>query len=121
MGEDLNELLTQIRRCTECADDLPCGPRPIVAAGATARILIIGQAPGIRVHQSGVPWDDPSGNRLREWMGVTSEVFYDQSKVALVGQAAAFVVIVVRDLDNCHDGTKYFLVENVHVGSDTTI
>lgn len=84
MGEDLSRLLTQIRSCTECAADLPCGPRPIVAAGATATILIIGQAPGIRVHQSGVPWDDPSGNRLREWMGVTPEDFYDESKVALV-------------------------------------
>ncbi|MCR9197691.1 MAG: uracil-DNA glycosylase family protein [Planctomycetaceae bacterium] len=84
MSEDLSNLLTQIRSCTACAADLPCGPRPIVAAGATARILIIGQAPGIRVHQSGVPWDDPSGNRLREWMGVTSEDFYDECKVALV-------------------------------------
>lgn len=84
MSETLSELLTEIRSCRACEADLPCGPRPIVAASTTATILIIGQAPGVRVHESGVPWDDASGNRLREWMGVTQEDFYDDRKIALV-------------------------------------
>jgi uracil-DNA glycosylase len=81
---ELDQLLTQIRSCTECEADLPCGPRPIVAAGTTATILIVGQAPGSRVHESGVPWDDPSGDRLRQWMGVSKDDFYDETKIALV-------------------------------------
>jgi uracil-DNA glycosylase len=81
---EIEQLLTQIRSCTECEADLPCGPRPIVAASSTARVLIIGQAPGIRVHESGVPWNDPSGDRLREWMGVSKEGFYNESNIALV-------------------------------------
>ena len=84
MSKELNQLLRKIRSCTECEADLPCGPRPIVAASKTARILIIGQAPGIRVHESGTPWDDPSGDRLRDWMEVSKDDFYDESKIALV-------------------------------------
>ncbi|MEL6111011.1 MAG: uracil-DNA glycosylase family protein [Planctomycetota bacterium] len=84
MSETLSQLLTQIRNCRECVADLPCGPRPIVAASTTATILIIGQAPGIRVHETGVPWNDASGDRLREWMGITPEDFYDDGKIALV-------------------------------------
>jgi uracil-DNA glycosylase len=84
MNNELRQLLTDIRNCTHCAADLPCGPRPIVAASERATILIVGQAPGIRVHQSGVPWDDPSGNRLRDWMGVSKDEFYDDCKIALV-------------------------------------
>lgn len=67
-----------------CAEHLPHGPRPIVQAAPDARIVIIGQAPGRRVHESGIPWDDPSGVRLREWLGLTSEQFYDPSIVAIV-------------------------------------
>jgi len=63
---------------------LPAGPRPIVQAGTSARIAIIGQAPGRRVHESGIPWDDPSGDRLREWLGITGDQFYDPETVALV-------------------------------------
>lgn len=80
----LFELLGEIRSCTECEKELPCGPRPILAAHQEAPILIIGQAPGQRVHDSGVAWDDPSGERLREWLGVDSDDFYDESKIALV-------------------------------------
>jgi uracil-DNA glycosylase len=83
-GGSLRRLLSEIRDCRHCEKDLPCGPRPIVAADQDARILVIGQAPGLRVHQSGVPWDDPSGQRLREWMGVEPSVFYDETKIALV-------------------------------------
>ena len=84
MSDPLAQLLSEIRSCTECEKHLPCGPRPIVAASETATVLIIGQAPGIRVHKSGVPWDDPSGDRLRDWTGLSKDDFYDESKVALV-------------------------------------
>lgn len=80
----LDSLLVEIRSCRHCAADLPLGPRPIVSAASEARILIIGQAPGMRVHESGVPWDDPSGHRLREWMGISETDFYDANKVAIV-------------------------------------
>ena len=63
-------LMTEIRQCRECEPHLPLGPRPVLQAETTAKILIIGQAPGRRVHESGIPWDDASGNRLREWMGI---------------------------------------------------
>lgn len=74
----------EIAACTVCAPYLPLGPRPITQFSATSRILIIGQAPGSRVHASGVPWQDDSGERLREWTGLDPDVFYDPAKVALV-------------------------------------
>ncbi len=80
----LHLLLEQIRECNECQTHLPTGPRPIVQAAAEARILIIGQAPGRRVHQSGIPWDDPSGDRLRDWMGIDRDQFYDPKIVAIM-------------------------------------
>ena len=63
---------------------MPLGPRPVVRASASARLLIIGQAPGTRVHASGTPWDDPSGDRLRDWLGMDREQFYDESRLAIV-------------------------------------
>lgn len=80
----LDALLTAVRGCRACEADLPLGPRPVLSAGATARILVVGQAPGLRVHRSGVPWDDPSGDRLRAWMGVDKDVFYDESRIAII-------------------------------------
>ncbi|MGI9577315.1 MAG: uracil-DNA glycosylase family protein [Microthrixaceae bacterium] len=80
----LPRLLADIRSCVVCAGHLEHGPRPIVQVGADARIVIIGQAPGRRVHESGVPWDDPSGRTLRRWLGLTDEQFYDPDTVALV-------------------------------------
>ena len=77
-------LLEQIRACTVCAAHLPAGPRPIVQFSNKARIVIIGQAPGVRVHNSGMPWQDDSGNRLREWTGLSDAEFYDPDLVALV-------------------------------------
>jgi uracil-DNA glycosylase len=79
-----SSLLAEVRACTICADHLPLGPRPVFQLHPKARILIAGQAPGTRVHASGVPFDDPSGNRLREWLGVTREVFYDPKQIALL-------------------------------------
>ncbi len=82
--EAANALRKRIGACTVCASVLPAGPRPIVQFSAAAPILVIGQAPGARVHASGVPWQDDSGDRLRGWMGVDPGVFYDPAKVALV-------------------------------------
>ena len=80
----LDALLDRVRACTLCADHLPHGPRPVLRAAASARLLIIGQAPGTRVHETGVPWNDPSGERLRAWMDVGPEVFYDEARVAIM-------------------------------------
>lgn len=80
----LKKLLVEVRDCRECKEHLPRGPRPVLVAHQDASIMIIGQAPGRRVHESGVPWDDPSGVRLREWMDVDSDLFYDESKIAIV-------------------------------------
>jgi len=77
-------LLQEIRRCAVCAALLPLGPRPIIQAGETASILVIGQAPGSRVHETGIPWDDQSGERLRDWMAIDSATFYDPGQVALM-------------------------------------
>jgi uracil-DNA glycosylase len=82
--QSLALLLTEIRRCRACEAVLPEGPRPILSASTAARILIAGQAPGRRVHRSGVPWDDASGERLRDWLGLDRSVFYDDRRVALV-------------------------------------
>jgi uracil-DNA glycosylase len=80
----LESLLAEVRACTACADALPLGPRPLVQASATARILIASQAPGTRAHGSGIPFDDASGERLRDWLGLTSQEFYDARHVAIV-------------------------------------
>jgi len=77
-------LIEEIRACTVCAASLPAGPRPVVQFSPTSRLVVIGQAPGSRVHESGVPWQDDSGNRLRDWAGLSSEEFYDPATVALV-------------------------------------
>ena len=83
-------LLGEVRRCTICAEHLPLGPRPVVQLHPQARILIAGQAPGRKVHESGVPFSDASGDRLREWLGLTPEVFYDPKQVALLAMGFCF-------------------------------
>jgi uracil-DNA glycosylase len=80
----MDGLLHNIRQCDICIKHLPLGPRPIVTAHLDSKIVIIGQAPGTKVHKTGIPWDDPSGRQLRKWLGVTDEVFYDERKIALV-------------------------------------
>jgi len=80
----LTELLKDVKSCTECKAYLPLGPRPVLQLSSNARILIVGQAPGIKVHNSGVPFDDQSGNRLREWMGIDKDTFYDEQKIAIL-------------------------------------
>lgn len=80
----LSSLLAEVRACAICAVHLPHGPRPVLQAEARARILIASQAPGLRVHNSGIPFDDRSGDRLREWMGIDRGDFYDPGKIAIV-------------------------------------
>jgi uracil-DNA glycosylase len=80
----LDSLLKAVRGCRACEAHLPLGPRPVLRAGKTARILVVGQAPGVRVHTTGIPWGDPSGERLRAWMGVNTDVFYDESRIAII-------------------------------------
>ena len=80
----MNELLEEIRSCTYCKDYLELGPRPVLTASKTAEIVIIGQAPGTKVHKSGIPWDDASGKKLREWLQMDEAAFYNESKVAII-------------------------------------
>ena len=80
----LDRLLDEVRACRICASELPLGPRPVLRAAASARLLIVGQAPGTRVHESGIPWNDASGTRLRDWLALESEAFYDTARVAIV-------------------------------------
>ena len=84
MSRSLTSLLREVRACEVCRPHLELGPRPVVQVGSAARVVIIGQAPGRCVHESGVPWDDPSGVRLRDWLGVSDEQFYDPDAVALI-------------------------------------
>jgi len=80
----LDELLAAVRGCRACERHLPLGPRPILQAHVAARVLIVGHAPGLRVHTTGIPWDDASGERLRDWMGVNKDTFYDASRIAII-------------------------------------
>jgi uracil-DNA glycosylase len=95
MNDPTNELLAGIAACRICAGRFAATatahePRPVVRVSPTARILIAGQAPGARVHESGLPFDDPSGDRLRDWMGIDRETFYDRNRVAVVPMAFCF-------------------------------
>jgi uracil-DNA glycosylase len=80
----LDALLAEIRGCRRCAGLLPLGPRPVVQARPGARLLIVGQAPGTRVHATGIPWNDPSGERLRLWLGIGRDRFYDDPAIAIM-------------------------------------
>ena len=84
MSRKLDALLREIRACRLCETRLPFGPKPVLRAARGARLLVVGQAPGARVHASGIPWDDASGKRLREWLGIDADTFYDATRVAIV-------------------------------------
>ena len=84
MSGELERLLRDIRACRLCEAFLPLGPNPVLRASAQARLLIVGQAPGKRVHASGIPWDDASGRRLRDWLQMDAATFYDERRVAIV-------------------------------------
>jgi len=81
-SSNISRLQAQMRACAICTD-LPLGPNPLFKISAQARILIVGQAPGRITHEKGVPFDDPSGDRLRDWMGITRETFYDDPRIGM--------------------------------------
>ena len=85
-----SSLLTEVRACTICKAHLPLGPRPVLQLHPKARVLIAGQAPGRKVHDTGVPFNDASGNRLRAWLSVTREVFYDPAQIAILPMGFCF-------------------------------
>lgn len=80
----MKTLLKDIKKCTVCSEHLPLGPNPVMAASPKSKIVIIGQAPGTKVHETGIPWNDPSGKQLRKWMGIEEDDFYNADKVAIV-------------------------------------
>ena len=82
--ETLQAAVAAARACTHCAAHLPLGPRPVLRARPSARLLIVGQAPGTRVHESGLPWNDRSGDRLREWLALDRDAFYDERRIAII-------------------------------------
>ena len=84
MTDTLTALLQDARACRLCEGHLPLGPRPVFQLSASARILVASQAPGVRAHNTGTPFNDPSGNRLRTWMGLTPDLFYDASRIAIL-------------------------------------
>ena len=86
----LASLLADVRACTLCAEHLPLGPRPVVQLHPAARILVVGQAPGRKVHATGLPFNDASGDRLRDWLGVSREVFYNPRKMAILPMGFCF-------------------------------
>ena len=84
MATKVQSLLAEVRACRICEAHLPLGPRPVLRIARSAKIVIVGQAPGTRVHASGKPWDDPSGDHLREWLQLDEDVFYDEERVAII-------------------------------------
>lgn len=90
MYESFDSLMARIRACRRCEAQLPLGPRPVLQASPAARLLIVSQAPGRKVHASGIPFDDPSGLRLRDWLGLDTTTFYDAQRVAIVPMGFCF-------------------------------
>lgn len=86
----LKKLISEAKACRLCEAHLPLGPRPVFLVGAQARLLIVGQAPGRRVHLTGIPWNDPSGDTLRDWLGMTRAGFYDTRRVAILPAGLCF-------------------------------
>ncbi len=84
MRESLKQLVERVMQCKICAGKIPFPPKPIFRISTTAVLLIVGQAPGIRVHNTGIPWNDPSGDRLRQWLQLDRDRFYDESKIAII-------------------------------------
>ena len=81
---NLDDLISQVKSCDICAKHLSLGVRPVLQINPKAKILIAGQAPGLQVHKTGIPFNDKSGDRLREWLGIDSEVFYDSEQIAIL-------------------------------------
>lgn len=90
MAESFPQLMARIRACRTCEAQLPLGPRPVLQASPGARLLIVSQAPGRKVHETGIPFNDPSGERLRDWLGIDKATFYDAGKIAIVPMGFCF-------------------------------
>ncbi|QEX19766.1 uracil-DNA glycosylase [Hypericibacter terrae] len=90
MASKLDTLLKQAQGCRVCAAALPHGCRPVLRASSSAKLLIVGQAPGRLVHETGIPWNDPSGDRLRQWLRIDRERFYDVKQIAIVPMGFCF-------------------------------
>lgn len=90
MIDPFPQLMARIRACRSCETHLPMGPRPVLQASPTARLLVVSQAPGRKVHETGIPFNDPSGERLRAWLGIDKTIFYDAGKIALVPMGFCF-------------------------------
>jgi uracil-DNA glycosylase family 4 len=86
----MEQLVNNIKKCTLCKDHLPCEPKPIISVHSKSKILIIGQAPGTKVQNSGIPWDDASGKELRRWLGVTNEQFYNTNLFGIMPMGFCF-------------------------------
>ena len=88
--DNLETLINEVRNCKICAEHLPFPPKPIFRVSPTAVLLIVGQAPGIRVYKTGIPWNDPSGDRLRKWLNLDRDLFYDVRKIAIIPTAMCY-------------------------------
>jgi uracil-DNA glycosylase len=99
MSRALARLSTEARACTICSAALPLGPRPVFRVAPTARLLIVGQAPGTKVHETGIPWNDASGDRLRDWLRLDRAVFYDESRIAIVPMGFCYPGVDARGGD----------------------
>jgi len=115
---NLTHLLTDIRACAICSEHLPLGPRPVIQAHPSARILIAGQAPGRKVHETGIPFNDASGDRLRAWLGISRDVFYDATRIAIVPMGFCYPGTGKSgDLpprQECADTWRAQVLENLH-------
>lgn len=80
----MEEVLNRIKNCSECIDSLPLGPNPVISVHQNSRIIIIGQAPGLAVHKTNIPWNDKSGDNLRNWMGISHKQFYDNQQIGII-------------------------------------
>ncbi|HVL36715.1 MAG TPA: uracil-DNA glycosylase family protein [Burkholderiales bacterium] len=104
MPTSLSRVSAEARACTLCAPSLPFAPRPVFLVGRRARVLIVGQAPGRRVHETGLPWNDPSGDVLREWLALDRAAFYDTTRIAIVPTGLCYPGTVDgMDLPPCRD------------------
>ena len=95
----LKRAMEEARACAVCAAHLPLGPRPVFRLSASARLLIVGQAPGTKVHETGIPWNDRSGDRLRQWMGIGRDTFYDEARVAILPMGLCYPGVLANGGD----------------------
>lgn len=100
MPESFDALIARVRDCRICEAHLPFGPRPVIKGRQSAKLLIIGQAPGTKVHESGIPWNDRSGDQLREWLAVDSDTFYDEARIAIMPMGFCYPGVDPRGGDN---------------------